>query len=149
MRTVFDEKDRVALLARLAKLKHDQAPGWGTLTAPKLVAHLGDQLRMALGDLVCEPVPSIWHHPIFRSVFLYTPGPARAKNQVGPPEAFSTPPTSWEADLQAVRTLMDRLVDKDPASQWPDHPNLGRMSRRAWGVFTYDHFDHHLRQFGV
>lgn len=149
MRTVFNEKDRAALLARLAKLKQDQAPGWGKLTAPKMVAHLGDQLRMALGDLVCEPIPSIWHTPIFRSVFLYTPGPARAKNQIGPPEAFATPPTSWEADLQAVRTLMGRLVDKDPASQWPDHPNLGRMSHRAWGVFTYDHFDHHLRQFGV
>ena len=149
MRIIFDEKDRDALLVRLTKLKHDQAPGWGKLTAPRMVAHLGDQLRMALGDLVCERIPGIWHNPVFRSAFLYIPGLAREKNQVGPPEAFSTPPTTWEADLQAVRTLMGRLADKDPAGQWPDHPNLGRMSRRTWGVFTYAHFDHHLRQFGV
>ena len=43
MRTVFNEKDRAALLARLAKLKHDQAPGWGKLTTPKLVTHLDEE----------------------------------------------------------------------------------------------------------
>ena len=29
------------------------------------------------------------------------------------------------------------------------HPLFGSMSRREWGVVTYKHVDHHLKQFGV
>ena len=148
MRTIFDVRHRTALLARLADVRAEQAPLWGGLTAPAMLVHLGDQVRMALGDHRCAPIPSVWHNPIFRAAFLYIPGPWE-KGMQGPPEAFVTAPTSWDEDLATVHRLLDRLVTDEPSGDWPDHPNLGRMSRRGWGVFTYRHFDHHLKQFAV
>ena len=31
----------------------------------------------------------------------------------------------------------------------PAHPLFGPMTWREWGVATYKHTDHHLRQFGA
>jgi Protein of unknown function (DUF1569). len=42
-----------------------------------------------------------------------------------------------------------RFAARSAATVWPDHPAFGRMSRGDWGVLTYRHSDHHLRQFGV
>ena len=117
MRTIFKDSDRDALLSRFAQLDRDQAPLWGTLTAPGMVVHLVDQLRMTLGDYSCEPVPGVWRNPIFRAAFLYIPL-RWDKNQKGPPEAFMTTPTSWENDLATLQELLDRLVTKDPTSEW-------------------------------
>jgi hypothetical protein len=42
------------------------------------------------------------------------------------------------------------LSDADRRSvEFPPHPALGAMLRRAWGVLGYEHCDHHLKQFGV
>jgi hypothetical protein len=132
----------------MAELDCGQAPLWGKLTAPEMVVHLGDQLRMALGEFSCEPVPGVWRTPVFRAAFLYIPG-LWVKNQPGPPEAFVTTPTNWDADIAMLQELLNQLVEKDPASDWGDHPNLGTMSKNAWGIFTYGHFNHHLKQFAV
>lgn len=148
MRTIFDEKDRAALMRRVDDLDERRSPRWGKLTAPAMIAHLCDQLRMALGDHDCTPVPGIWRSAPFRAAFLYIPGPF-GKHQKGPPEAFATPSEGWSEDMKTLRELMDRLVVFEPEDEWPEHPNLGRMSRRGWGVFTYRHFDHHLKQFGA
>ena len=147
-RTIFKTENRKALLERLANVKREQTPRWGRLTAPAMIVHLCDQLRMALGDVTCEPVPSIFHNPIVRSMYLYTPGPME-KNFKGPREAFLTVPTNWDKDMATLRQHLNRVAVHEPPGGWPDHPNLGRMSKRAWGVFTYRHFHHHLKQFEV
>ena len=146
MPTIYKEKHRAQLLARLETLSPEQPPRWGSLTAPAMLVHLCDQLRMTLGEHLCAPVPGVWRYMIFREAFLCFRF-LWEKGQQGPPEAFLTVPTSWADDLASLRQLLDRVVTHEPGGDWPEHPNLGRMSRRAWGIFTYRHFDHHLRQF--
>ena len=148
MRTIHNIRHRTQLLARLADVNPEQPPLWGSLTAPAMMVHLCDQLRMALGEHLCVPVPGVWRYAAFREAFLYIPL-LWEKGMQGPPEAFVTAPTSWEDDLATLHELLERVVTHEPEGDWPEHPNLGRMSRRAWGVFTYRHFDHHLRQFAV
>ncbi len=147
MPSVLNAKHRTKLLARLANLDPERSPRWGGLTAPAMLAHLGDQLRMTLGEHICEPIPGVWRYFPFREAFVYSPL-LWVKGQQGPPEAFATAPTTWDEDLATVHELLDRFVKDESRSEWPEHPHLGRMSRRAWGVFTYRHFHHHLRQFG-
>ncbi len=148
MPTILNVSQRTQLLARLAGVNRAQPPLWGGLTAPAMVAHLCDQLRMALGEHRCAPVPGVWRYAPFREAFLNLRF-LWEKGMQGPPEAFVTAPTSWEDDLATLRELLECVLTHEPEGDWPEHPNLGRMSRRAWGVFTYRHFDHHLRQFGV
>jgi hypothetical protein len=67
----------------------------------------------------------------------------------GPPEAFVTQPTSWQADLAAFERLIRRFVEADQRTEWPEHAFFGTMTRQCWGRFCHRHFDYHLRQFGA
>jgi hypothetical protein len=60
-----------------------------------------------------------------------------------------TQPTSWDADVGGLETLLKRFAARGPESRWPEHALFGRMSGPDWGVFVHKHFDHHLRQFGA
>ena len=50
MPTLLDATDRDAILQRLHKLQPSAQPRWGKLTAPKMVCHLADALRVAKHD---------------------------------------------------------------------------------------------------
>ena len=51
MPTLLDATDRAALVRRLRQLQPTTQPTWGTLTAPKMLCHVGDSLRIGLGEL--------------------------------------------------------------------------------------------------
>jgi hypothetical protein len=148
MKSMFDPPARGEIIHRLRLLRPDSPRQWGTLDAPRMIAHLGDQMRLALGDIPPIPIAGIFRHAIFRFLAIYLlPWPkGKAK---APPESFSTPPSSWDTDLTGLIGLLERLAQRGPAGSWPDHPVFGPMTGRDWGALCYKHFDHHLRQFGV
>jgi hypothetical protein len=150
MRSLFDDKCRRELLARFEHLRPDAAPLWGRMSAPQMVNHLGDQMRLTLGEAPLRPrkARGPWRYPGLKHVALYVlPWP---KDRIrGPREAFVTQPTDWQADLAALEALVARFVTRGPGGEWPAHPFLGPLSGRQWGVFCVRHFDHHLNQFGV
>lgn len=148
MPSMRDPAGRDALVARLRRLQPDAARRWGSMTAPRMVAHLSDQMRHTLGDSVAARRDGFLRWRIVRHAVIYwIPWPkGRIK---GPPEAFVTPPGSWEADVAGLETLVERFVARDPDAPWPEHALLGPMSTEEWGAFCYKHFDHHFRQFGV
>jgi hypothetical protein len=147
MRTMFNPDCRRELLSRLGRLTPDRPAQWGQMTAPQMLAHLGDQMRATLGDYLCAPVRTPLRRPVIRELALYwLPWPkARVK---GPPEMFTTQPTTWARDLAGVEALVERFAARGPGGAWPENPLFGPMSGRVWGVFCYRHFEHHLRQFG-
>ncbi len=117
------------------------------MTAPQMVAHLADSLRMAIGELL---VPSknlpIRFPPIKQLIIYWLPFP---KGVPTAPELITRVPAEWKAELDDLRLLLDRFAQRDKHGKWPDHPAFGRMKATAWGVLVYRHMDHHLRQFGV
>jgi hypothetical protein len=147
MRTLFDNQCRASLLARLGDLRPEQPARWGQMNAPQMLAHLGDMMRLTLGDALCCPRPSRLRYPGLKHLALYVlPWP---KGRIlGPPEAFKTTATSWSLDLAALDALVGRFITRGSSGTWPEHPLFGPLSGPAWGVFHYRHFDHHLRQFG-
>jgi hypothetical protein len=118
------------------------------MTAAQMVAHLTDQMHHALGDCPVKARPGPLRSAAVRYAAIYlVPWPkGRVK---GPPEAFTTRPTSWEADVGGLEELLGRFAARGPKGHWPDHALFGHMSGSDWGVFVHKHFDHHLRQFGV
>lgn len=147
-RSLFDDSCRRMILARLRSLKPDANRRWGRMGAPQMVAHLTDQMHHALGDdpVAARPGKLRWPPVRFASIYLLPWPKGRIK---GPPEAFTTQPTSWEADIGELEVLLARFAARDTEDNWPDHALFGHMSRRDWGVFVHKHFDHHLRQFGA
>jgi hypothetical protein len=146
LRTIDNPAHRSELFDRVRDLDPAQPPTWGQLTAPRMLVHLCDQMRMPFNDKPSR-FPGPTRYPVFKQFILYVmPWPRGIQ---GPPEAFLTKPGNWPDDLGTLRVLVDEFVDTPSSQQLSDHPYLGRMSRRDWAVFCYRHFDHHFRQFGV
>jgi hypothetical protein len=146
-KTFFDAQHRQEIVARLGRLTPDSPRRWGTMSAPRMVAHLGDQMAHCLGDRPCTPVPGIlrWAPLRYASIYLIPWPKGRAK---GPPDAFVTEPGSWPDDLARLISTVERFAARDPNGAWPDHAIFGPMRGVDWGYFCSRHFDHHLRQFG-
>jgi hypothetical protein len=54
--TLLNDEDRSRLIRRLQRVRPGAEPAWGTLNAPRMLCHLADQMRVALGDLPAKPV---------------------------------------------------------------------------------------------
>ena len=150
MRTLFDNKCRSELLARFENLRPETPPQWGRMSSPQMVTHLGDQMRLTLGDVPARVWErrGPWCYPGLKHFALYVmPWP---KGRIrGPREAFVTRPTDWRTDLAALQALVERFAQRGTGGEWPAHPYFGPLSGREWGIFCVRHFDHHLSQFGV
>jgi len=138
--------DRELLLGRLARLRPDTKPAWGTLDAPRLLCHLGDSMRVALGELPAVPRHSWLTRTLGRLVVVHTGfEPPRGKVQTAP-EMLTSKPASWQADLDACRQLAARIGSGAASAE---HPTFGRLTPEEWGKLCWKHINHHLRQFGV
>jgi hypothetical protein len=147
MKSIWQDESRKELSDRVVGLAWDRRAQWGKFTAPRMVCHLADSLRMAMGDL---PVKSrhlpIRYPPLKQLIIYVAPFPKSASTA---PELLTRQPRDWTTDIADLQGLLDRAAGMATTEMWPEHPLFGTLSRRAWGVLIYRHMDHHLRQFGA
>lgn len=148
MRSMFDSDVRTVFERRIRALHPDAQRRWGRMTAPQMVCHLSDQLRVALGQLPTQPIAGpLRYTPMKQLVIDVLPWP---KGRIqGPPEAFTSAPDHWERDVATLLMLLETFGADGKRRTWAAHPNFGHMSGPLWGRLTCRHFDHHLTQFGV
>jgi hypothetical protein len=145
MPSLIDTTDREALLRRLRLLQPTSQARWGTFTAPKMVCHLADSLRVGLGDLTARRVDSFPSRTLLKWLVVYSPvSPPRGKIQTAP-EMLTTEPTTWTEDVATVEKLVERVSTSPCTAR---HPTFGPLTPGGWGRLTWKHLDHHLRQFG-
>ena|SRR3989441_3450373 len=148
MLSLFDPQVRTSILNRVSRLAADRKPVWGRFTAPEMVCHVSAGLRQGLGELDAGPPSGPFSRfPMNWLVIHVLPWP-RGKGK-SPREFLATRPTTWAADLNQLRDLVERFSARGAAAPWPPSRVFGRISGRSWGVLEHKHLDHHLRQFGV
>ena len=146
-KTMFHAASRTELQQRLAGLVPERAPLWGRMNAPKMVAHLVDSLRMALGELSTVPKWTPLRLPVLKQLVIFLlPWPKGAQTA---PELLARSPAAWNGEVVALSALIERFATRSAAGSWPPHPLFGSMTGNAWGALAYRHCDHHFRQFGV
>lgn len=145
--TLFDPAARTALLARLDSLEAEHRPRWGRMSAPDMIWHVSAALRHSLGD-VClgRPGGAFSRAPLNWLMIYVLPWPKGAPSAPG---LLATAPTTWAADVAALRELIERFGVRSPAGEWPPSLAFGNISGPAWGVLHHRHLDHHFRQFAV
>ena len=145
--TLLRAASRQEIQQRLAHLVPDRAPLWGKLTAPRMVVHLADAIRMAFGELVVAQMKTPVRYPIIKQLAIYVlPWPQGTPTA---PELVARAPAAWTGEVVALSALVERFSTRSPRDKWSPHPAFGSMSGRAWGVLAYRHCDHHFRQFGI
>jgi hypothetical protein len=146
MKTAWQDSDRNELLSRIERVNGGDKARWGKMTAGGMLAHLGQSLRMAVGELPCKSKKlPIRFSPLKQLIIYALPFPKGAPTAPEMLEGSDTPPDRSKEELQRLFTKF--LAQRGKA--WPEHPAFGTLSDKAWGVLVYRHFDHHLRQFGV
>jgi hypothetical protein len=146
MKSIWQEGARRELSDRIGALPPDRRAQWGKFTAPQMICHLAESLKMAMGDLKVAPkrLP-IRYTPLKQLIIYLAPFPKGAPTA---PELLARQPRDLTADVADLQRLLARAASAPTTDSWPEHPAFGKLSTRAWGVLIYRHMDHHLRQFG-
>ena len=140
-------RDQRIIIERIRRLTPDARGRWGKMNAPQMLTHITDAVRMATGELPTrsKKLP-LRFFPLKQIAIYLLPFP---KGMPTAPELISRAPSEWNGEMDMLLAAIERFSALDPRGIWPDHPAFGAMSGREWGVVSYRHLDHHLRQFGV
>jgi len=140
--------DRAAILARLATVTPEDHPRWGVLDAPRMICHVSDALRVALGDLPAGDHGNLVFRRAVKPLILRGIVTPRKGKTPTAPEMLTSTPGAFPDDVDALRSLIDRIAaarDADVAR----HPMFGALTADEWARLHHLHLDHHLRQFGA
>jgi hypothetical protein len=148
MGSILNENDRSEIVTRLQSLSASSARQWGTLDLTGMLQHLRRSAQMTTGEL---EVPSANKRPFqmfpLKHLILYVlPFPKGAPTA---PELKPVDEGSLEQEREALLELLERIGTGPREGAGPAHPLFGRLSWREWGVVTYKHCNHHLKQFGA
>jgi hypothetical protein len=147
MKSLFNPRDHLELQDRVQRLRAEQKPKWGKMSAVQMVAHLSDSLRMASGELEVAPKKAPFRYSPLKELVLYLlPMP---KDLPISSELSARKPSDWSEEVAELRDQLNGLVQRGAEALSPTHPAFGTLSAKQWGVLIYRHIDHHLRQFGV
>lgn len=147
MRSMFNDDDRSSMVARIDRVSSGARPRWGKMNAEQMLAHLVESMRMAVGEITprSKNLP-LRYFPLKQLVIYWLPFPKGAPTA---PELLPKESGTIDRGRTELVRLMRLFAERAGQAQWPEHPAFGKLTRQAWGVLTYRHFDHHLRQFGV
>ena len=148
MGSILNDGDRTAICQRLVSVTSASVPRWGRMDAKAMLTHLRQSALMALGELpvACKCKRAFQVFPIKQLILHVAPFPKGAPTA---PELLVTDAAPVDAIRSKLVSLMERIGEGPREGYGPVHPLLGRLSFREWGVATYKHTDHHLRQFGA
>lgn len=148
MPTLADPATRASLVTRIERLTPERAPRWGRMNAPQMLAHCADALRMAYGEVSCQPkrVPIAQLGIVKWLILNVLPFPRSAPTA---PELVLRAPESWDQERAQLAALVQRFGDESQRTSWPPHPLFGTLTGAQWGQLAWKHLDHHLGQFGV
>ena len=148
MGSIHNGSDRAAIVNRMRSLTTSSTRRWGTMDVTSMLKHLHLSALMTLGEM---EVPSankrVFHVFPLKHLLLYVvPFPKGAPTA---PKLKPVDAASMEEERAAVLELIERIGTGPSEGAGPAHPLFGPLTWREWGVVTYKHADHHLKQFGV
>ena len=148
MGSILNEVDRREIVGRVGSLSATSARRWGSLDVTGMLQHLILSARMTLGELpVASSNKRVFQVFPLKHLILYVlPFPKGAPTAA---ELKPVAPSSFEEERAALLDLLERIGTGPSEGAGPAHPLFGPMTFREWGVVTYKHADHHLRQFGA
>lgn len=148
MRSILNEADLAEIGSRLRSLSLASKGRWGTMDVVAMLHHLRLSARMGLGELpVVSANKRVFQVFPLKHLILYVlPFPKGAPTA---PELKPRDAVSLEEERTALLELLERIGTGPREGEGPAHPLFGPLTWRDWGVVTYKHADHHLKQFGA
>jgi hypothetical protein len=139
-----------ALIARVAALRADSQALWGKMTATEMLHHCNKVHQQLLTPVQPGDKTTSLKQYLLRWLVLYLM--PRYPKGAQTPKQFRTSGTIDQARFEEEKQTYIDWVNKfathtAPIDHW--HPYFGKLSTKQWGLASWKHADHHLRQFGV
>ena len=148
MGSILNEAERAEIVRRVQSLSASSTKRWGRMDVVRMLQHLRLSARMTVGELaVLSANKRAFQMFPLKHLLLYVlpfPKGAPTATELKPVDA-----ATFEEERAALLELIERIGNGPREGAGPEHPLFGPMSWREWGVVTYKHADHHLKQFGV
>jgi len=147
---VLDAATANRFKAAFVRVAPDAPARWGTMDAPRMMAHVARSLDISLGKVAVPPMGNwITRLPIFRRlVFEWMPWP---KGKIkAPPEFFPEQTAAFEEERANVLRSIDEFVAAAGANPGREvvSAGFGAVPLRYWAVINGRHLAWHLEQFG-
>ena len=148
MGTILNETDRAEIIRRLRSLSESSTGRWGSMDVVSMLQHLRLSALMTVGEL---SLPSsnkraFQMFPLKHLILYVFPFPKGAPTAPG---LKARGEGSFEEERTELFKLLERIGTGPRDGAGPAHPLFGPLTWREWGVVTYKHADHHLKQFGA
>lgn len=147
-KSLFDQRILNELKERIHQLSHDTQPNWGQMDAAQMLAHCGEVMRNAMGEIQQKrKLLGYFVAPFLRHRY-YNEEPFKSRNV---PSTFKVN-SNKDFDQERERLLAkSQLFHEEGFERCKNsiHPMLGKFTPNQWAIGQYKHIDHRLRQFGV
>jgi hypothetical protein len=138
------------MIGRIDKLQPDSQPLWGKMSATEMLLHCNSIHERLLTHASSSGKKTSLKQIIIRSVVLYLM-PKYPKNVTAPkPLQVSGKIHSTEFENQKIKSIqLLRQFTENKQEVKHYHPYFGNLNTKQWGLTSWKHLDHHLRQFGL
>ncbi len=139
------------IISRISSIEEDTQPQWGTMNAPRALAHLLRSLKVPLGEASTDYHGNFFKKNVMRLLAFHTPMPWPKGKIPTAPGYEVDPEGSFEEQKKNLVSAVERFVqlsESDPEREVL-HPSFGMRKLQYWQRLNGRHFEHHLNQFGV
>jgi hypothetical protein len=149
MKTIFEEAAAAEVLARIERLRPESERHWGSMNAAQMLAHCCVGLQMSNGTAVPSRTVLGWLIGPFFKPLAVNNAPFR-RNSPTHKTFIISDARDFSLEQARLRELVKEFSRGGEAG-CPGHVHafFGYLTPAEWGILTYKHLDHHLRQFGV
>ena len=150
MRTLFSPAQVDEIKQRLQRLHPGSPRQWGSMNPAQALAHCTLGIATVTGEL--RPPRLLIGRilgPLVKSVAFRDHEPMR-RNVATAQCLIVTDERDFDTERDRLCAAIDRMAAAGPGA-CTTHPHIffGPLTPDEWGILTYKHLDHHLRQFGV
>jgi hypothetical protein len=150
MKSLFEPAVVKVITDRMAHLRSDSERQWGKMDVAQMLAHCSASIGMAEGK-VTPPRILLGRllGPLAKKSLILNGEPMR-RNSMTEKSVLVTDARDFMVERERLHESIDRFVSAGPGI-CTKHPHFffGPLTPLEWSVLTYQHLDHHLRQFGV
>ncbi len=150
-KNILDNQTAHEVVERIRKIQPSANPQWGSMTATEMFYHTNEVLRRTMMLPPLQPKKSTLKQILLKTYFMnFAP---RFPKNVEAPKFVNMKKNNFQLEgFEQERNKLIERVNEFQQSQnefAPNHPIFGRLTKKQWGVFSWMHLDHHLRQFNV
>lgn len=150
MKNLFEATTVEQVYARIANLRPDSRRQWGKMDPAQMLAHCCASMEDAVGmRFPPRRLLGRLFGPFAKEAMLVRGEPIRPNSPTEKSQVIEDS-RDFEVERERLLGLIQSFSAGGPAA-CTKHPQsfFGPLTPQEWAVLTYQHLDHHLRQFGV